>query len=435
MGVVTFCAEWESTAPHAPHRANIAIRSYEPGVVDTDMQRRARSLSAKELPWGGMFHDFVRRGSIVDATKPAAEIVNSWRQTVISVLRKRVSADMRLSIPWRARSVLVATLVVSISAGAQSDDARSCVARSAPASAAQPAVVPIDVSNNHVFVKVCAGETPLEFILDTGAGASFFDLNHAEQLPSASRSDRHSPRVAPVRDGCGWSGRRRVVSLAWNRLKQPVLAAIDFSGSSGTEGHRVDGVLGFDFISPIRRRDRLREAGDAALRPRLSVPRRGHDVTRHVLQYRPHVDAVCGSRTDRRSRGDMIVDVGSGASLARQAVRRRDHLRERVGQTRSPTTAELAAQAGSRSPGSKDLQLGTLQVRATPIDDAVWRFRGRVLGSRALGGNIGGEILRRFTVFLRLQAQSHDSRAARWDEPRHSRRTCRPGWAPRSRRA
>lgn len=75
LSAMTLVAEWESTVPHAPRRPNIAVRSYEPGVVDTDMQRLARSLSPETFPWGGMFHDFLKRGIVVDAAKPAKEIV------------------------------------------------------------------------------------------------------------------------------------------------------------------------------------------------------------------------------------------------------------------------------------------------------------------------------------------------------------------------
>jgi NAD(P)-dependent dehydrogenase (short-subunit alcohol dehydrogenase family) len=75
MAAMTLTAEWESTAPYAPRRTKIAVRSYEPGVVDTDMQSLARSLSPEVNPWGGMFSDFLRRGIVVDAEMPAKEIV------------------------------------------------------------------------------------------------------------------------------------------------------------------------------------------------------------------------------------------------------------------------------------------------------------------------------------------------------------------------
>jgi NAD(P)-dependent dehydrogenase (short-subunit alcohol dehydrogenase family) len=75
MAGMVLASEWESTAAHAPHRRNIAVQSYEPGVVETDMQKLARSLAPETFPWGGLFHDFVRRGIVVTPAEPAAEIV------------------------------------------------------------------------------------------------------------------------------------------------------------------------------------------------------------------------------------------------------------------------------------------------------------------------------------------------------------------------
>lgn len=71
---MTMVAEWESTAPYAPRRGKIAVRSYEPGVVDTDMQTLARSIPSETFPWGGMFRDFLARGLMVDPDRPATEI-------------------------------------------------------------------------------------------------------------------------------------------------------------------------------------------------------------------------------------------------------------------------------------------------------------------------------------------------------------------------
>ena len=71
---MTMVAEWESTVPHATRRAKIAVRSYEPGVVDTDMQRLARSIPLETFPWGGMFRDFFAGGRMNDPAGPAKEI-------------------------------------------------------------------------------------------------------------------------------------------------------------------------------------------------------------------------------------------------------------------------------------------------------------------------------------------------------------------------
>lgn len=67
--------EWTSTVPHAPVRPNAAILSYEPGVVDTEMQSLAHSLPPTEFPWVGMFQQFLDEGVIVPPERPAEEIV------------------------------------------------------------------------------------------------------------------------------------------------------------------------------------------------------------------------------------------------------------------------------------------------------------------------------------------------------------------------
>ena len=67
----------ELDSPHRPTAAppDSAVLSYEPGVVDTEMQTGARSHSPKDFPWVGMFVDFKRQGMLVRASVPAAEIV------------------------------------------------------------------------------------------------------------------------------------------------------------------------------------------------------------------------------------------------------------------------------------------------------------------------------------------------------------------------
>ena len=72
---MSLASEWTApeTAATAPQDA--AILSYEPGVVDTDMQRYARSRSPEEFPWVGLFLEYQARGVAVPAERPAHEIV------------------------------------------------------------------------------------------------------------------------------------------------------------------------------------------------------------------------------------------------------------------------------------------------------------------------------------------------------------------------
>jgi len=75
MGGMSLAREWDAPTSSAPAPHDAAILSYEPGVVETDMQRYARSRAPEEFPWVGMFLDFAERGVGVTPDRPAREIV------------------------------------------------------------------------------------------------------------------------------------------------------------------------------------------------------------------------------------------------------------------------------------------------------------------------------------------------------------------------
>jgi hypothetical protein len=54
--------------------SKVAILSYEPGVVDTEMQLTTRSKSQEEFPWVETFRSFAAQGTLVAPEIPAAEI-------------------------------------------------------------------------------------------------------------------------------------------------------------------------------------------------------------------------------------------------------------------------------------------------------------------------------------------------------------------------
>ena len=54
---------------------NLHVLSYQPGVVDTEMQLSTRSKSLDEFPWGTTFRQYHAEGRLVAPERPAAEIV------------------------------------------------------------------------------------------------------------------------------------------------------------------------------------------------------------------------------------------------------------------------------------------------------------------------------------------------------------------------
>lgn len=53
----------------------VAVVSYAPGAVDTEMQTYARSRSPEEFPWVDTFQQMLQRGDLVLPERPAREIV------------------------------------------------------------------------------------------------------------------------------------------------------------------------------------------------------------------------------------------------------------------------------------------------------------------------------------------------------------------------
>ena len=75
MAGQVFAAELDSPLRNSSSPSDTAILGYQPGIVDTPMQVRARGADPASFPWVGMFRDFASRGLMVDAAEPAAEIV------------------------------------------------------------------------------------------------------------------------------------------------------------------------------------------------------------------------------------------------------------------------------------------------------------------------------------------------------------------------
>lgn len=54
---------------------DVGVLSYEPGVVDTEMQRATREKPLEEFPWGTTFRQFHAEGRLVAPELPAADVV------------------------------------------------------------------------------------------------------------------------------------------------------------------------------------------------------------------------------------------------------------------------------------------------------------------------------------------------------------------------
>jgi NAD(P)-dependent dehydrogenase (short-subunit alcohol dehydrogenase family) len=59
----------------AAEAQDVGVFSYEPGVVDTEMQRATREIPLEEFPWGTTFRQYHAEGRLVAPELPAADVV------------------------------------------------------------------------------------------------------------------------------------------------------------------------------------------------------------------------------------------------------------------------------------------------------------------------------------------------------------------------
>ncbi|HZC00256.1 MAG TPA: SDR family NAD(P)-dependent oxidoreductase [Gammaproteobacteria bacterium] len=76
MAGMVLGAELGSTTRPGERPSDLAILSYEPGLVDTDMQATARSRSPEEFPWVDQFRAFAEAGQLVAPEAVVVEIAD-----------------------------------------------------------------------------------------------------------------------------------------------------------------------------------------------------------------------------------------------------------------------------------------------------------------------------------------------------------------------
>jgi hypothetical protein len=301
------------------------------------------------------------------------------------------------------RKLLLLAGFVTAPLAAQRPDSTACAAASTT-SAGQPATIPIDVYSNHVYVKVCAGDRPLDFILDTGAGATFLDLHTAERL-GIKLGSSFVGRGAGAGTIAGAQLEGASVRLAGSSLAQPVPSALDLSRLPPREGHRMDGILGYDFIKRFvvaidyaKEELRLYDARD------FKYNGSGTSIPITFSGNHPHVNAEVQLADSATLKGRMVIDVGAAGSLSlTKTFADENHLRDRVGPTiRRRAGGGVGGAVNADIGRIASLKIGSVEI-VRPVTSLAGDSAGVMSGNNEWVGNIGGDILRRFTVYLDYQ--------------------------------
>jgi hypothetical protein len=269
---------------------------------------------------------------------------------------------------------------------------------------ALPATIPVEVWNNHIYVKACIADHELDLILDTGAGGTSLDLNAARQLGVHLGQTFSVGGAGPGRVA-GAQVEDASVTLDGSSIVQPIVTAIDLSRLPPREGHRIDGILGYDFIVRyVLAIDYARSELRIYDRDQFSYDGPGTSVSVTVINRFPNIDAQVKLADGETLRGRFVVDVGSGAGLTLTKPFVDDNrLRDRVGPTiRRNGSGGIGGPAASEIGRVASLSIGGIEL-TRPTAQLFGDSAGALSQRGAWVANIGGGILRRFTVLLDYQ--------------------------------
>jgi hypothetical protein len=260
-------------------------------------------------------------------------------------------------------------------------------------------VVPIQIVNNHVHLLMTSGGRDVSMIYDTGAGLTLLDMSVAQAL--GVRLGRPvqvgGTGTAPVRAFAIDGGRLVLPQDSSIRVK-PVIA-LEMSLSL-YEGVPVNGILGADFTrQAVVQLDY--ERGTMILHPRdFRYQGTGTRIPLTFKDGHPHASGHVMLADSTRLAADCLVDVGaSGAVFFTKPFVERHRLRERVGPTiRRRFGRGVGGSSWATVGRIAGLRLGNIEIPSPVV--AMYGDSAGVNSTDAFDCNIGGDVLRRFNVYL-----------------------------------
>lgn len=258
--------------------------------------------------------------------------------------------------------------------------------------------IPFELYNNHIYMRVQVNGTARQFLLDTGAGITVVDKGLAE----AEQLTLHGP--FPI-TGAGGS-----TDVAWTRVKSfnapgvsltnQVVGVIALDGLRPLTGRRIDGILGYDFLSRfvveidyVHRNINLHEASS------YKYDGSGEMLPITLIGSVPYLRTSIVQNGRSPIEGEFNIDTGSTGSLTLNAPFVNSHqLLKFTSKTMSVPLSGVGGSAEQRIGRVGELRLGRLIIK-DPITGFSQSEQGD-FASTNFDGVIGNEVLRRFDVVV-----------------------------------
>jgi outer membrane lipoprotein-sorting protein/predicted aspartyl protease len=257
--------------------------------------------------------------------------------------------------------------------------------------------IPFVLNCNHIYIPVVIGDSkPLNFILDTGAGMPIVDMDASKKLGLAT--------VGKIEARGAGEGTQEAnfITLPSIKLGELVIdsasgATIGISHLNRYEGVPVEGILGYDvfsrFVVKIDYADRKLTLYEPS---GFNYQGKGEIIPITLENNHPHVNATI----EGKYQGKFVVDSGARTSLTLHTpyVEKNDLLSKTGKKIDVFTGIGVGGKVMGKATRIKNIKIGSFEIPA-PITTLASAEAG-AFSSEDIAGNIGGGIMKRFTVIF-----------------------------------
>jgi hypothetical protein len=255
--------------------------------------------------------------------------------------------------------------------------------------------IPFRLLNNHIYVEASInGSAPLPFLFDTGA-TDILEDGAAKQLGIAVEGALPGGGFGDKIEAFGLA-KVKSVSLGGLTLQDQVFGTVSLTGLISIEGANSSGLLGYEFVKrAVLSIDYAKRVMTFTKQDTFHPPAGAEPIP---FTFNAHIPMVSGTLDGFD--GEFELDTGSRGALTVMApfatahglvARYNAHRRATVGYGVGGPSTALLARAGK-------LVLGGVTIDA-PVTEIVTDKGGAAEAART-AGNVGGDLLKRFTVTL-----------------------------------
>jgi hypothetical protein len=262
--------------------------------------------------------------------------------------------------------------------------------------------IPFELVNKHVVLKAKINNSrPLPFLLDTGDKYSIIDLDRAKELGLTLKGDIQSGGAGAAALTGSFVQDSSFTIPGLDGFSQQVTIAFPLKSLAAALGQEIDGILGSEFMKEfvteidyqarairLHNKERFRYSGYGESIP-IKLNADGHPII--AAHVRP-----AGGET---LKGKFVLDLGSNAPLALYSpFVAQHHLLSNLKTIRALGAAGVGGQINAQIGRVAALRIGKFTL-ASPVT-LFSQDKAGAFASADIQGNVGQQILSRFTIFL-----------------------------------